>query len=49
MRDPIYEEREQEAEDRLFRQGGLFVIITCHLLSALQWACYLLGGSYWGG
>ena len=49
MRDPIYERREKEASERLYRRGALLLIITCHLLSAAQWTCYLIGGAWWGG
>ena len=49
MRSPTYEEGEREAEKRLFRRGAMVLIALCHTLSLLQWTCYLLGGSFWGG
>lgn len=49
MRSPEYERAEREAEERLSKRIAIILIVTCHILSAIQWGCYLLGGSYWGG
>ena len=49
MRCPEYEKREKEAEERLFKKGAYILIATCHSLSLIQWTCYLMGGSWWGG
>lgn len=49
MRSPEYERLQKEEEERVYRKGAVIIIATCHILSAIQWACYIVGGSWWGG